>query len=80
MPTPLFTSETGRAAARRRHDDAPEEQRKRSTADALKARASVPATVAQIDAKVDLLGAAVLDRLDALQAEIAALRSERVAA
>lgn len=80
MPANAFTSETGRELAVRRHTAATPDQRKRGTANANAARAGVPATVAQIDAKVDLLGAAVLDRLDALQAEIAALRSERIAA
>lgn len=76
MPTKLFDSDTGRELAVARHADASPDQRRKNTQAARDARV----TVAQIDAKVDLLGAALLDRLDALQAELTELRAERRAA
>ncbi len=76
MPKQLFDSDTGRALAVKRHAGATREQRLEATRAAREARV----TVAQVDAKVDLLGAALLDRLDALQAQIARLEGERIAA
>lgn len=76
MPKQLFDSETGRALALARHADASPEQRRAGTRAATEARV----TIANVDAKVDLLGAALLDRLDALQAEVAKLHADRVAA
>ncbi|GAA2346706.1 hypothetical protein [Dactylosporangium salmoneum] len=83
MPTQLFTSETGRELAQRRHDVATPVQRKQNTANATAARAGVPATVADINTKVDVLGNLVLDQLAELRAlrdEIAKLHSAHAAA
>jgi hypothetical protein len=64
------------SAARASWADKTHEERQDRTRAATEARV----TVAGLDKKFDALGAAVLDRLDALQAEVAELRSARIAA
>ncbi len=76
MPTKLFDSETGRELARRRQEELGREGRCKNTEAARAARVQVK----DVDAKIDLLGTVLLDRLDALQAQIAKLEGERIAA
>jgi len=72
----ITTSERGRELARARHAASTPEQRRENTRAASESRVKA----ADVVQRVDQLGAVLLDRLDALQAEIAELRAERVAA
>jgi polyhydroxyalkanoate synthesis regulator phasin len=78
MPTPLFTSETGRELALRRHAALTPEQRKANMEAPNKGRGRIK----DVADKVDILGAVsveVLNELRALRTEVADLR-QRVAA
>jgi hypothetical protein len=70
------STESYAEAGRARWAGTTPEQRREDTLPARSGRGRVK----DVEQKVDLLGAVLLDRLDALQAEVAALRSERVAA
>jgi hypothetical protein len=79
MPANAFTSERGRELALQRHAASTPEQRQANADAANKARGRVK----DVAEKVDLIGALSVDmlaELRALRAEIAELRSERVAA
>lgn len=79
MPANPFDSDTGRKLAVRRHSESTPEQRRANTRAASEARV----TAATVDAKIELLGATMLDRFDAVLAELAELRAkhgDRIAA
>jgi hypothetical protein len=65
--------ESAQSAGRKRWEGKTPAQRTEGMRPAHQARA----TVADVDAKVELLGAAMLDQFAALRAELAALRAQR---
>ncbi len=75
----ITTSERGRELAQARHAAATPEQRRENTRAASQSRVSAK----DVDAKLEPLGATMLDRFDAVLAELAELRAahgDRIAA